>query len=444
MKKISRKDDLFIASLLFGLFFGAGNLIFPIYMGYLTGENTWQALFGFLLAGVGLPFLGVIAMAVSGSASVYQIASQASERFARLFTVALYLVIGPLFALPRLATASFEIGVASYFDKGQTSLALSVFSFLFFGIAYLFARRPSRLLDYIGKILNPLFLGSLFILIVAIFLKPENSFVSGDVNVAYQSHAFFKGFLAGYNTLDALAALAFGVIISTSVKNLGIDNKKEIARTIFRAGSIGMIGMGIVYTLLILSGAMTNGILSEAQNGGVIIAYLSNHYLGQWGSVLLSVIIIVACLKTAIGLVSSFANTFEALYPQVNYLNWARIASVVPMVIANFGLTAIIDGSLPVLMLIYPLAIVLIGLTLLNQKIPISSHIFKLSLIITWLAAIPSALLALPKSMQSSSVIQPFIQLGSFLPLGDFGLGWLLPAIIGIVIGKILEIKNTP
>lgn len=442
MKKLGKENYLLIASMLFGLFFGAGNLIFPIYMGYQAGGETWSALLGFLIAGVGLPFLGVIAMAVSGSDSVYHLASQVSERFARLFTFFLYLVIGPLFALPRLATTSFEIGVAPFFSSTQQPGALSVFSCVFFGLAFLFARRQGYLLEYIGKILNPLFLANLLLLLFIVFLFPKNDFVSGQASSLYQSGAFFQGFLDGYNTLDALAALAFGVVISSSIRELGVEREEEIAQVILRAGSLGMFGMGIIYTLLTLTGAMTNGLLIDVSNGGEIIARLSFNYLSRWGSLLLSLIIIIACLKTAIGLISSFANTFSRLFPAVNFKKWSIVASIVPMLIANLGLTTIIDNSKPVLLLLYPVAIVLILLTLLKQWKSIPKRTFQVTIFTVFFVSIPSAMNTLPTSLSSAVPIRHLVHWGSYLPLSQYGLGWLIPFALVLLVSLFLNNKK--
>lgn len=408
-------------------------------MGYQAGEQTPLTLIGFLLAGVGLPFLGVIAMAVSGSESVYQMASQISGRFARWFTLLLYLVIGPLFALPRLATTSFEIGVAPSLTDSQYALFLTIFSCAFFGVAYLFASRPTRLLGYIGKVLNPLFLLALFSLLTLIFIQPLDYFLNGSALPPYDQKTFFAGFLDGYNTLDTLAALAFGVVISDSIQSLGVRDKGMIARTILIAGSGGMMGMVVVYSLLAFAGAMTSEVIAGAQNGGQILAQLSAHYLDRWGNILLAIILIIACLKTAIGLISSFAQTFEKLYPQKSYRFWSIWASILPMLIANFGLTAIIDSAGPILMFIYPLAIVLIVLTLFKQRFPINQGTCRLAIIFTSLASFHSALLALPATWQQFPIITNFVDLGNFLPLSSLGLGWLLPALLGILIGLIRQ-----
>ncbi len=204
-KKLVWRDYLYVGSMLFGLFFGAGNLIFPVHMGQEAGASVFLANLGFLATGIGLPFLGVIAMGVSKSSGVFDLASRINRRYALIFTLLLYLTIGPFFALPRLATTSFEIGLAPFVPKDLQWLVLAGFSALFFLAVWLFSRKPSKILDYVGKFLNPLFLALLGILIVLAFVKPLGHVASAAVGENYISSPFFKGFTEGYNTLDALA-----------------------------------------------------------------------------------------------------------------------------------------------------------------------------------------------------------------------------------------------
>ncbi|MDR1013314.1 MAG: branched-chain amino acid transport system II carrier protein, partial [Lactobacillales bacterium] len=209
-KKLSFRNYIFVGSMLFGLFFGAGNLIFPVHMGQSAGANTPIANIGFLLTAVGLPFLGILAMGVTNSSGVHDLAAKVGKRYADIFTILLYATIGPFFALPRLATTSFTIGITPFIAKGQSTLFLALYSILFFGIAYLFARKPSHLIEYVGKWLNPAFLLFLSILLILAFIKPLGALSDSNVSSVYANSAFTQGLTDGYNTLDVLASLAFG------------------------------------------------------------------------------------------------------------------------------------------------------------------------------------------------------------------------------------------
>lgn len=219
-KKLKISDYLLIGSMLFGLFFGAGNLIFPVHMGQEAGAAIFQANLGFLVTGIGLPFLGIIAVGLSQSSGLFDMASRINRRYAYIFTTLLYLVIGPFFALPRLATTSFEVGLSPFLSAGAQKPLLALFSLLFFTAAWFFSRKPSKILDYIGKFLNPLFLILLGLLLVVAFSGPMGGVSHAKVGTAYQTSPFIAGFTQGYNTLDALAALASGLSSSQPFANV--------------------------------------------------------------------------------------------------------------------------------------------------------------------------------------------------------------------------------
>ncbi len=442
-KKLIFKDYLYIGSMLFGLFFGAGNLIFPVHMGQEAGANVFAANLGFLVTGIGLPFLGVIAIGSSQSNGLFDLASKINKKYAFIFTILLYLVIGPFFALPRLATTSFEIGLAPFIPEKQITLVLALFSLLFFFTAWWFARKPSKLLDYIGKFLNPLFLLLLGILLLMAFIKPMGAISSAPVQAAYESNAFFKGFVEGYNTLDALASLAFGIIIVTTIRHRGITRPATIAIDTVKSGAISIVLMGVIYSLLSYMGTMSLGTFELSQNGGIALAQIAQHYLGTFGSIVLALIVIIACLKTAIGLISAFSETFIELFPKQNYLFFATSVSLMACLFANIGLTKIIEFSTPVLMFLYPLAMTLILLAIIGPLFKHDSRVYQMTTYFTLIASIIDGLNASPKFLANTSFAQWMIHLGEeYLPLFAIGMGWVLPAFIGFIIGMIWYLVN--
>lgn len=436
--KLTKKDYLFISSMLFGMFFGAGNLIFPVHMGQEAGAAVFQANLGFLITGIGLPFLGIIAIGLSKSTGLFDLAQRVGRRYAYLFTILLYLVIGPFFALPRLATTSFEIGLAPFLSTNQQPVALALFSILFFSAAWWFARKPSKLMAYIGKFLNPIFLVLLGILLLVAFLHPIGSVAVMPVSATYQQNAFMTGFTQGYNTLDALAALAFGIIVVTTIRQWGVTQPKVIALDTVRAGSISVLLMGIIYTFLAYLGAMSVGKFAVSANGGIALAQVSTYYLGIYGAIILALIVIVACLKTTVGLISAFSETFVELFPKRSYAFFAISVSVLPCIFANVGLTKIIELSLPVLMFLYPLAITLILLALLSPLFQHAPRVYQLTTYFTLLAAIFDGLNVAPSQWQQTALVTHLLSFAKgYLPLFSIGLGWVIPAIIGFVLGLI-------
>ncbi len=437
-KKLSFKDYLSIGSMLFGLFFGAGNLIFPVHMGQEAGAQIFAANLGFLVTGIGLPFLGVIAIGSSQSSGLFDLASRINRRYAFIFTVLLYLVIGPFFALPRLATTSFEIGLAPFIPQQFLTGTLAGFSLLFFATAWWFARKPSKLLDYIGKFLNPLFLVLLGILLLLAFTRPMGEIAGAPVQSAYQSKAFFTGFVEGYNTLDALASLAFGIIIVTTIRHRGVTKPATVAIDTIKSGAVSILLMGIIYSLLSYMGTMSLGAFDLSENGGIALAQIANHYLGTLGSVILALIVIVACLKTAIGLISAFSETFIELFPRRSYFFFATSVSALACLFANVGLTKIIEFSLPVLMFLYPLAMTLILLAIIGPLFKHDRRVYQITTYFTLLASIADGLKASPDFIRQTVLAQNVIALGEkYLPLFAIGMGWVLPALIGFIIGFI-------
>lgn len=439
-EKLDVRSNLLIGSLLFGLFFGAGNLIFPVHLGQLAGENTLSATIGFLLTGVGLPIIGVVASALSRSESLYEMAKPVSKTYGILFTCALYLTIGPLFAIPRTATVAFEVGLTAFVTEANLPLALFVFSLLFFAATLFYALRPGRILDWVGKYLTPAFVGLLSILIIATVVRPMGNPVNYPALGDYATQPLFTGIIDGYKTMDALASLAFAIIIISNIEKLGVTDPKRKAIETLKSGVVCLIGMGVIYSALAYMGATSLGSVEAGANGGVILASVSKHYFGLFGQVLLAAIVLIACLKTAIGLITACGQMFSEMFPNsLSYNQYAIAFTFVSFAIANFGLETIIQLSLPVLMFLYPLAIVLIILSLLNPIIKKQKTVYQWTIGLTVFAALFDFINALPKSVKEKGVLGEIIQVATYyLPGFENGFGWILPSIFGFIVGVIM------
>ena len=439
---LSKKELVFIASMLFGLFFGAGNLIFPIYMGHMAGRHMWQATIGFLITGVGLPLMGVAAMGISRSNGLIELSGKVSRGYSVFFTCALYLTIGPFFAIPRCATVPFTVGVTPLLGTGVASgAALAIFSGVFFLIVLGFSLFPGKILTWVGKILNPLFLLFLGVLVVAALVNPIGEISSIAPDGSYVDKAFSTGFLEGYNTMDALASLAFGIIVIDVIRGLGIQEPKAVAKNTVKAGVFSCLLMALIYLAVTVVGAQSRGLYEICNNGGEVFALVSNHYFGKTGAMILAAMVCLACLKTAVGLVTSCAETFCKLFPKfLPYRAWAVAFSVVSFLIANLGLDTIIAYSLPVLMFLYPLAITLILLGLCGNAFGHSRCVYGWVTGCTLVAALYDFLNALlPNYPQLTGILQA---IGRVLPLSSYGLGWILPAALGLGIGLLVWVAK--
>ena len=440
MKKtrLTFREYVSVASMLFGMFFGAGNLIFPVSVGQQAGSSLWTAFAGLVITAVGLPLLGVAALGISRSTGLYDLSSKAGRPYGLFFTCLLYLTIGPCFAIPRCATTSFSVGLEQILPhSGPAWLYLLVFTALFFAAALFFSLRPGKILVWIGKLLNPCFLALLGVLVIVALVRPGASVSQVAPLGDYAAQPFFAGFLAGYNTMDALASLAFGIVVVQVIRGLGVDEPGAVAASTVRSGVFSCLLMGLIYLAVTVVGAQSRGLFDPAENGGVALAQIARHYLGNIGLLLLAATVTLACLKTAVGLITSCSETFAAIFPKgPQYRAWAIIFSAVSFLFANLGLSAIIEYSVPVLMFLYPLAIVLILLALLGRLFRHSRAVYGWTLGLTLPAALYDLLVALPESVRSLCHLNaPLEAVGRVLPLSSVGLGWVCPAALGLIVG---------
>ena len=414
-----------VGLMLVALFFGA-------YLGQQAGENWLSAMFGFLLTGAGLPLLGVIAIGYSGSRDVQALASRVSPWYGVAFAAALYLAIGPLFATPRTATVSFEVGVVPFIGEANKSVGLAVFSVVFFGVAYWLSMSPGKLVDRIGKILTPALLLTIAALVGYAALNPMGALTGAQGDFVTQPLA--KGILEGYGTMDALASLVFAIIVIDAVRAMGVDNRAELLRTTTVSGVIAASCLAAVYLFIGYMGATSVAGLGVQENGALVLSKTAQYYFGMGGNVLLGVIVLLACLSTAVGLITSCAEYFNRLCPGISYKMFVIINTLVSMGLANKGLADIISFSVPVLMLLYPLTVVIILLAFLHNFFSGSRIVYFCTIMATLVVGLLDAYkAAFGFSEEAASAIN------NVLPLYHIGLGWLLPATAGFVLGCILN-----
>ena len=443
-KKLSFKEYVYVASMLFGLFFGAGNLIFPIHMGQMAGANVWVSVLGFLVTGVGLPLLGVAALGISRSTGLFDLSSKAGKPYGLFFTCLLYLTIGPFFAIPRCATTSFTVGLEQILpNNGRERLYLFLFTLAFFAAALIFSLFPGKILTVVGKILNPCFLLFLGVLVAVSLISPSAAVSDVAPQGDYVSKPFFTGFLDGYNTMDALAGLAFGIIVVRVISGLGVKEPGAIASNTVRSGIFSCLLMALIYVAVAVVGAQSRGIFETSENGGIALAQIAQHYLGYAGLFVLAATVTLACLKTSVGLITSCAETFSGIFKKgPSYRVWAIIFSAVSFLFANLGLNSIITYSLPVLMFLYPLAIVLILLALFGKFFGHDRRVYAWTIGFTLLPSVYDGFMTLNANVTiiDSTVIREITS--KYLPFSDLGLGWLCPAAVGFAIGLTMHLVS--
>ena len=448
-KKLTLRQKILVAGTLFGMFFGAGNLIFPVHLGQMAGQNALPAIIGFIITAVGIPILGVAAIGVTHSDGLQTLSGKVSKGYGIFFTCLLYLTIGPLFAIPRCATVSFTTGITPLLGADSPErLYLLLFSAVFFAFVLFFSLRPGKITVWIGKIINPLFLFFFAVLMLAALLAPGAAVSAVEPVEAYRSDAFFPALIEGYGTMDAIAGLAFGIVVIDVIRRMGVDNDDAIAEDVLSSGLLTGALMALIYVVSIVVGAQSRGLFELSENGGIALTQIAGHYLGGVGLFILAFTITFACLKTSIGLVTACAETFSKMTNgKISYRSWAILFTVFSFAVSNIGLSAIIEYSIPMLMLIYPPAIALILLAFLGKFFAHDRTVYIATMIGTWAAAIFDCMKTLPAPVQAALHLDaPIAFAAAHLPLFDKNLGWLLPAVIGFAAGMAIRAsrRQTP
>ena len=448
-KKLTLRQKILVAGTLFGMFFGAGNLIFPVHLGQMAGRNALPAIIGFIITAVGIPILGVAAIGITHSDGLQTLSGKVGKGYGIFFTCLLYLTIGPLFAIPRCATVSFTTGITPLLGADSPErLYLLLFSAVFFAFVLFFSLRPGKITVWIGKIINPLFLFFFAALMLAALLAPGAAVSAVEPVEAYRSDAFFPALIEGYGTMDAIAGLAFGIVVIDVIRRMGVDNDDAIAEDVLSSGLLTGALMALIYVVSIVVGAQSRGLFELSENGGIALTQIAGHYLGGVGLFILAFTITFACLKTSIGLVTACAETFSKMTNgKISYRSWAILFTVFSFAVSNIGLSAIIEYSIPMLMLIYPPAIALILLAFLGKFFAHDRTVYIATMIGTWAAAIFDCMKTLPAPVQTALHLDaPIAFAAAHLPLFDKNLGWLLPAVIGFAAGMAIRAsrRQTP
>ena len=423
--------------LLFGIFFGAGNLIFPPTLGAQSGEHFLPAIAGFVLSGVGLAVLTLIIGTLNPKGYIYEISTKISPWFATIYLAVLYLSIGPFFAIPRTATTSYAVGISPLLADADKGLGLIVFTLIYFVAAFLIALNPSKILDRIGRILTPVF-ALLIIILVILGAFKYGANAPQTATEAYQISAFGTGFLEGYNTLDALASVAFSVIAVQTLKQLGFSSKKEYISTIWVVGIVVAIGFSALYIGLGFLGnhfPMTEEAMKGGTPGVYILSQATQEIFGSTAQLFLAAMVTVTCFTTTVGLIVSTAEFFNGRFPQISYKVYATVFTLIGFAIANLGLDAIIKYSVPVLVILYPITITIVMIVIVNKFVALSKPGMQLTMGLVTAIAVSSVL-------ASSFEIVTLTNLINALPFANASLPWLVPAIIGILLSLVLPNKQ--
>lgn len=426
MSDFKRRDLLLVSLMLFSLFFGAGNLIFPPFLGQSAGTSTWVSMAGFFITAVGFPILGVIA--VAKSKGLENLGRRVNPVFAIVFSVLIYLSIGPGLGIPRAGSLPFEMAIAPYLPATfSVTLARFLYTLVFFSVAFWLALTPTKLVDRMGKVLTPILLTMIAVVFIASLFNPIGSY--GSVSMDYKDSPLIKGFLDGYLTMDTIAALNFGIVIAMAIGTKGVKDEKSVVKITVKAGLIAGGLLVAIYSMLAHLGAASGGAFGTTENGAQTLTNVVTYIFGDAGAVLLAAIFTLACLTTSVGLITSCSEYFSSLTKKMSYKSWAMILSFFSMFVANLGLNQILTISVPILNAIYPVAIMLIVLSMIDKLVRSSKAVYSMTILFTAVVSVVDAL------GQAGFKLGFVSEMLTKLPLYSEGLAWVLPAGVGIVLG---------
>ena len=433
MNSFKKSELLTIGFMMFSIFFGAGNLIFPPALGQAAGTSTPLAMLGFLTTGVGLPLLGITAIALQGGRYLELINSRMYPWFATALLVVLYLCIGPVFAVPRTGAVSFEIGIRPFLQEDSLKIGQAVYTALFFGASYYLSLNPNKLIDRVGKMLTPVLLVVLAVLFAKAFLSPLGTILPPTGN--YIDAPFTQGFQDGYQTMDLLASVAIGTLVVNAVRMRGVTDNRAIGRICLIAGLITVSLMACVYGSLAYLGATSAMVLGHSPNGGQLLASSVSIFFSTAGNGLLAAIIILACLTTSCGMLSGGAWFFNQLFKKrISYERLLLFFTFFSFAVSNVGLTQIIALAVPFLVTIYPLVIVFVILSLFDRMIGWRKGVYRWALNLTLIFALIDGLNAAGIHFHLLNQL-----LTAYLPFYSLTMGWVVPALCGTAIGLVLS-----
>lgn len=422
---MNQKQKVLISFMLFSLFFGAGNLIFPPFLGQSSGSAMPMAMMSFLITAVALPVLGTVVVVKFNG--LERLGQRVHPLFAMIFTLLIYLSIGPGLGIPRAASVPFEMAIAPYLSSdAPLKLFMVLYSFVFFAIATWLALTPNKLVERIGKFLTPSLLVLIVILFVGFFLKGIG--VVGEPTGDYAQHPVVVGFLEGYNTMDTIAALNFGIVIATTIQSFGVKERSQVVKETVKTGLRAGLILSLVYVMLAYLGMQSSGMYALHENGAWTLRHIVYDVFGEPGALLLATIFTLACLTTCVGLITSISQYFSKTFQKVKYKQWVFAIAAFSFLGCNLGLNTILSISVPVLNMIYPISIVLIVFGLVDEYLGFPNIFYPLTMMVVGLMSVVYAL-----------KIPGLNNLFSYFPLYNVGLGWTSLALVGLVASLILK-----
>ncbi|AWC94816.1 TPA: branched-chain amino acid transport system II carrier protein [Morganella morganii subsp. morganii] len=420
----STKDMLVLGMMVFALFLGAGNIIFPPMAGYHSGTDWFSASLGFIVTGVVLPFLTLITVAVKGRGE--RLSVDLPRWVSVTFWVALYLILGSTFAMPRVTNTAYELGFLPLGFVEKSTASHLIFAFVFNFVSMFFMLKQGTMISAIGKFMTPALLFLLVAVGIAVIRTPLSP-INEPIN-QYVDFAFFSGIVDGYQTMDVLSAMAFGGIVARALASRGITSPQDVVVITIKAGLIAVGLLAALYICLFYLGATSDAVSQTATNGGQIFSRYVDALYGALGTWLMCGIVLLASMTTFVGVTSACADFFATFNPRLDYRFWVVVSTLLTTIVSTFGLDTLLRVTIPVLLLIYPTTVALVFLQFARRKMrnPRFTYCFTVAVLV-----VMSAFDTLNNiGMLSENVLAVLHR----MPLFKEGIGWLLPGVIAFII----------
>ncbi|WP_274369780.1 branched-chain amino acid transport system II carrier protein [Morganella morganii] len=423
----STKDMLVLGMMVFALFLGAGNIIFPPMAGYHSGTDWFSTSLGFIVTGVVLPFLTLITVAVKGRGE--RLSVDLPRWVSVTFWVALYLILGSTFAMPRVTNTAYELGFLPLGFVEKSTASHLIFAFVFNFVSLFFMLKQGTMISAIGKFMTPALLFLLVAVGIAVIRTPLSP-INEPIN-QYVDFAFFSGIIDGYQTMDVLSAMAFGGIVARALASRGITSPQEVVVITIKAGLIAVGLLAALYICLFYLGATSDAVSQTATNGGQIFSRYVDALYGALGTWLMCGIVLLASMTTFVGVTSACADFFATFNPRLDYRFWVVVSTLLTTIVSTFGLDTLLRVTVPVLLLIYPTTVALVFLQFARRKMrnPRFTYGFTVAVLVMM-----SALDTLNNIGLLSTDVLTILDR---MPLFKKGLGWLLPGVIAFIISFI-------
>ena len=412
-------DSLIIGAALFSMFFGAGNMIFPPFLGFGSGREWVTGFLGYFIADIGLVILTLLALVRKNGQQ--ELLSVSGNGLASFLLFIIIMCLGPVISIPRTAATTYELAILPVLDEQS----FPWFYIVFFAVVLLMCFNKNKVVDIVGKILTPLLIIGLLVLIFKGIVTP----VGNVIEDPRFSNVLGEGIEAGYQSMDVLAAVIFGALIINSAEDRGYTKDKEKNNIVFLSSIIAGAGLLVIYLGLTYLGATAStNYTMHISRTELLTSIIQKLFPGNAGLIFFGIVAGLACLSTAVALVGSAAEYLEKLFKgKVSYKVFVILICILDALFATVGVENLVKFASPLLSLVYPPILTIVILSLVSKKL----QFFALRL-----PVYTALICGFYEALSSFGFRIKYIDL---LTLNSVGLFWIFPCVIAFLSGFIID-----